>query len=222
MKQHKLVPTVLAFLISGQAFALEQYDNTEAASLTEITLQHNFVAQFKHFDEPRFFSQQMVVRSDAQRLTNDMNVNAEIIARDEDEAVLVSDTYHRLGATIPFAMSIKPDAQVVTIKFFPIVACPEDLSKGEIIIELNPKSVAQLNNDPHLRGQLLDCTRRADGGAGGIVSVVGPDHASVDSVVAILVNHSFDASGDIDGKLLGVEVRVEPNVRRIKRYSLVN
>lgn len=138
MKQFKTISAVLALLISGQVFALEQYceeikkpsqdaevhyqviDNTAAARLTEIVLQHEFVAQFKHFDEPRFFPLKMMVRNDAQHLT-DPGIVGTIRARDAQEGLLVASTFQSEGATIPFIIMPVPDAEVVTITFRSIV-----------------------------------------------------------------------------------------------------
>lgn len=138
MKQFKTISTVLALLISGQVFALEQdsngyceeikkprqdaevhyqvIDNTAATSLTEIVLQHEYVEQFKHFDEPRFFPLKMMVRNDAQHLT-DPGIVGTIRARDAQEGLLVAATFQSEGATIPFIIIPVPDAEVVTITF---------------------------------------------------------------------------------------------------------
>lgn len=138
MKQFKTISAVLALLISGQVFALEQdskgyceeikksrqdaevhyqvIDNTAATSLTEIVLQHEFVEQFKHLDEPRFFPLKMTVRNDAQHLT-DPGIVATIRARDSQEGLLVAGTYQREGATIQFDIIPVPDTEVVTITF---------------------------------------------------------------------------------------------------------
>lgn len=121
MKQHKFIAAVIAALFAGQALAIDVAMSADrspevgAAMLTEITLQHDYVDQFKNFGEPHFFPIAQFVRDAAQRLTAP-GMTATIIARDVAEADLVASTYRGYGATVNFATAIDPSAKLVTIK----------------------------------------------------------------------------------------------------------
>lgn len=120
MKQRKFIVAVIATLIAGQALALDvgtsaQVSPEAAAVPHEITLQHEFVEQFKLFDDARFQPLSKFVRDEAPRLVKP-GMTATIIARNEAEAALVASTYRRYGATVDFATAIDPAATLVTIK----------------------------------------------------------------------------------------------------------
>lgn len=119
MKQRKLIAAVFSVLFAGQALALDQagsekFTPTADSVPVEITLQHEFVEQFKLFDDPRYLPLSKIIRGDARRL-NEPGMIATITARDEVEASLVADTYRRYGATVNFAKVIDPVASLVTI-----------------------------------------------------------------------------------------------------------
>lgn len=120
MKTSKFA-AIFALLFAGQVVANEQPtaqadEAAPATRLTEIVLQHEYVEQFKHFKEPRFTPLRLIVRNNAQHLT-DPGIVATIRARDEKEGLLVAATYQREGATIPFNIVSVPNAEVVTITF---------------------------------------------------------------------------------------------------------
>lgn len=119
MKQRKFITAVIATLIAGQALALDVGTSSKVSQDAvdvphEITLQHEFVEQFKFFGDTRYFPLSKFVRDVAPSLKQGMT--ATIIARDDDEADLVASTYRRYGATVNFATAIDPAAKLVTIK----------------------------------------------------------------------------------------------------------
>jgi hypothetical protein len=122
MKQRKFIVAVIAALIAGQALALDVGSSTQASPEAvavphEITLQHEFVEQFKLFDDTRFQPLSKFVRDVAPQLTAP-GMTATIIARNDAEASLVASTYRRYGATVNFATAIDPGAKLVTIKIY--------------------------------------------------------------------------------------------------------
>jgi|GEM_PF-7106479 len=127
MKNYRnIIAVIFSFTISGQTLAIDLAQTTNFSPIAdtlpadtphEIILQHDFVEQFKLFDQPRFYLLSKFVRDTASKLTGP-EMKATIIARDEAEAALVADTYMEYGARIKFAHAVDPDAKAVTIKIY--------------------------------------------------------------------------------------------------------
>lgn len=120
MKQRKFITAIIAVLLAGQALALDVGKSAQASPEAvavphEITLQHEFVEQFKLFDDTRFQPLSKFIRDVAPQLTTP-GMTATIIAHNDAEADLVANTYRRYGATVNFATAIDPGAKLVTIK----------------------------------------------------------------------------------------------------------
>lgn len=120
MKQRKFITAIIAVLFAGQALALDVGMSAKASPEAvavphEITLQHEFVEQFKLFGDARFQPLSKFIRDVAPQLTTP-GMTATIIARNDAEADLVANTYRRYGATVNFATAIDPAAKLVTIK----------------------------------------------------------------------------------------------------------